>query len=519
MPTVSSTTNAAILTGAAPERTGIVSNQFHIPGTPAGRIAMGMDTEIDAETLIDAARRAGKRVGCITFPTVDATTPRRSADWGLIWHSAAAPSRMIRLTRSDFHSDWLPPMWGAPQPRHTSFGPVMRARIEWSVPQRTREDVDIAAYDTTDDHVRNYDTFYIEHAGSETLVDSSRWFAVSSRLRDGVYGSWSKLVAVDPSLDSMTIYWGAINRTEGYPDSFVRLIDDEAGFWPGVPDEVSAKGWIVDRNGIDAETFIEQVNRLSAFLTRATTVAVRQMPFDLLLAYQPIIDESEHQFRIVSDSQAHATNENRAAAARVRAAAYAAFDRSVADLTAAIDPARDALVVTGDHGLATVDIEVRVNQMLVDWGFAKIAGETLAPDTHWAAYATGNVAHIYRFSGPDNTDELAKHLTDLNSPDGAPVFERVDRKTSSSHRNSGDLVAFSYPRFALSPVLGDAFVKPAYFGQHGGLNSHHEFQTSLGATGAGVFAETIATMRQTQVARYVCDLLGIAPPKQAEVAP
>lgn len=253
-PTVTSTTHAAILTGAAPERTGIVSNQFHIPGTPAGRIAMGVYTEIDAETLIDAVRRAGKRVGCITFPTVDATTSRRSADWGLIWHSAAAPSRMIRLTRSDFHSDWLPPMWGAQQPRHTSFSPVMRARIEWSVPQRTREDVDIAAYDTTDDHVRNYDTFYVEHAGSETLVDSSRWFAVSSRLRDGVYGSWSKLLAVDPSLDSMTVYWGAINRTEGYPDSFVQLIDDEAGFWPGVPDEVSAKGWIVERNGIDAPT-------------------------------------------------------------------------------------------------------------------------------------------------------------------------------------------------------------------------------------------------------------------------
>lgn len=518
-PTVTSTTHAAILTGAPPEVTGIVSNQFHVAGTSVSRTAMGMTTDIGAETLIDAARRAGKRVGCITFPTVDASTPRRTADWGLVWTHAVTPARMIRFTRSNFKADWLPPAWGMPLPKHTSFSPVVRARVEWSVPQHTPEDVDIAAYDTTDDQQRNYDTFYVEHRDSEVRVDASGWFAVSWRYEDGLYGSWSRITASDPSLESVTVYWGAIGRSEGYPESFVRMIDDEVGFWPGLPDEANARRWIIDRSGLDADSFADQVNRLSDYLSRATILAIKRMPFDLLLAYQPVIDESEHQFLIESEAQAYATPANRDAGARVRAAAYAAFDRSVGALRAAIDPAGDAIVVTGDHGLAPIDTEVRVNRFLADRGFAAASGNALAETTHWAAYATGNVAHIYRFGGEDDTEAVVRALAGFRTPDGAPVFERIERKSAASHPNSGDVVAISFPRFALSPALGDTFIRPAYFGQHGGLNSHHEFQTALGADGAGVGAQTIPSMRQTQIARFICDLLGIEPPRQADMAP
>ena len=54
----------------------------------------------------------------------------------------------------------------------------------------------------------------------------------------------------------------------------------------------------------------------------------------------------------------------------------------------------DALVVTGDHGVAAADTEVRVNTLL------RAAG--LAP--RWTAFATGNIAQIYRFEEPDDTD-------------------------------------------------------------------------------------------------------------------
>jgi predicted AlkP superfamily pyrophosphatase or phosphodiesterase len=364
--------------------------------------------------------------------------------------------------------------------------------------------------------VSNYDALYVEHGETETRIDGNRWFSVSSRLDGSLFGSWSKVLTVEPSLESMTIFQGEITRNEGYPESFVRMIDDEIGFWPGLPDEAGIRTALKGGEGIDADTFIEQSDRLSEFFTRATLLAMRRMSFDLLLGYQPTIDQAEHQFRMVLPTQPHSTTQNIAAADRVRRAAYAAFDRAVAAMTGAIDPARDAIVITGDHGLGAVDTEVRVNQLLVDWGFASVNGGALAEDTHWAAYASGNVANLYRFSPPDDSDALAKKLAMLRSPDGSPVFERIDRKTAASHPNAGDLAAYSYPRFLLSPTPGEAFSKPVTYGQHGGLNSHHEFQTALGASGAGVPAATIPVMPQTRIARFICDLLGITPPRQAE---
>jgi Type I phosphodiesterase / nucleotide pyrophosphatase len=387
---------------------------------------------------------------------------------------------------------------------------VVRARIEWALPQRARQDVDVVAYDTTDDHIANYDQFFIEVNGAETALDRRGWFAVSKRLGDGLYGSWSKLLRRDPSLDHVIIYWGTISHTEAYPESFRSMLDDEVGFWPGPPDEERAKSWLdsgLDRGtGLDPDSFAEQIDRYADFFTQAAVLAIRRMPFDLLLAYQPTIDISEHQFRITSDAQKNATPENRAAGERVRRAAYADADRILGSIAAALDPSRDALVLTGDHGLASIDTEVRLGRLLGDW--------TLAP--RWQVFAGGSIAHFYRFGGEDDAQKLMARLTELKSPDGAPVFERVERKAVQSHPNSGDVIAFAYPRFALAAGEGEPFVKPSYYGQHGGLNSHHEYDTTLMAWGRGVATMSLPTILQTQIARYVAQLLGIPAPAAAE---
>src|SRR5204862_7120627 len=142
-----------------------------------------------------------------------------------------------------------------------------------------------------------------------------------------------KLLAVDPALHNTTIYPGRGNRNEGLPAGYGRMVGGEGGFWPGTPD---------DRT--DRDTFMEQVDRLSNFLTKATTLSIQRMPFDLLLAYQPIVDSTEHHLRGVDE-----------AAVTV---AISDADRAIAVLSNAINPARDALVITGDHGVARIDTDV-----------------------------------------------------------------------------------------------------------------------------------------------------------------
>lgn len=474
-PTVTGSAHVSILTGADPQKHGIVANRFHLAGTPPEQTAMGMETEIAVETLVESARRQGKRVGAVPFPTVDARAPRRTADFGMPWTSSLTQPRLIHLTRADFHRDWVPPTW-TPQTRRRSYSPVMRARIEWSVPKRVRTDIDVVAYDTTDDGAENYDALFVEDDDRELPPDAHGWFAISRQTSDGLLGSWSKVVDADATLSNVAIYWGAISRTDAYPETFRTMLDAEAGFWPGVPDQ-----------NADAATYIEQTDRLADFLARVQTLAIERMPFDLLLLYHPEIDEASHNYL---GRDAHVID-----------AAFAAADRALGAVMSRLDPARDALVVTGDHGLIPVDAELHMNRLVADGGFA----------TRWRAYASANVAEIYRFGGADDSDALVKYLTSSGR------FEQVTKKTAAMHGNAGDVVAIAYPNILLTPSAdAPAVTATKTAASHGGLNSHRELHTVLFAWGAGAPKGTFGEIAQTKIARFVSGLLGIAPPAAAE---
>ncbi|HEX3111424.1 MAG TPA: alkaline phosphatase family protein, partial [Thermoanaerobaculia bacterium] len=287
---------------------------------------------------------------------------------------------------------------------------------------------------------------------------------------------------VDPQRDTVRRSYAAFDRSVAALTAAIDPIRDalEAnfGFLPPAPDELSARDWLAGKEGIDPATFSDEVDRLAGYLTNVTLFAMKQIQFDLLLSYDPVLDQTQHQF-------AHDVDPQRETVRR----SYAAFDRSVAALTAAIDPIRDAIVITGDHGYAPADAEVRLDSILP-------AG--------WRAFVNGNVAHLYRFSG--DADVVAV-LTNLRAPDGSPVFERVERRGPSSHPNSGDVVAYTYPRFALQSGAGPIFTPVTASGQHGGLNTHPELHTTLGASGVGITPQRVDVLPQTDVARFVRELM------------
>ena len=472
-PTLTGPAHVSILTGADPQVHGIVSNRYHVAGTPIEQTARGLEVEADVETLVQAARRQGKRVGVVPFPTMDASTPSRTADFGFVWTMSLTPGRIVQLTRNDFKREWVPPTWTSRPQRRMSFSPIMRARIEWSVSRTLREDVDVVAYDTTDDRRANYDLYVIETEERELDVDARGWFAIAKEN----HGSWSKLLQATPTLD-VKLYWGPISRTRAYPTAYRDLIDSEVGFWPGAPEEQ------VD---VDTATFAEQMERLTDFITRAQTLTIQRVPFDLLLAYQPAIDTAGHNFLGLDDG--------------IMQRAFAAADRAAAAVGGQLDTNRDALIVTGDHGLVPVERTIHMNRLLADAGFAP----------RWRAYATNAVAHLYRFDGPDDSDALVNMLT------ASGHFELVEKKGATAHADSGDIIATAHPSTALSPSdAAPAVARPETHGQHGGLNTHRELHTVLFAAGFGVPRGDFGEVSQTKLARFVAGLLGIAPPAAAE---
>jgi predicted AlkP superfamily pyrophosphatase or phosphodiesterase len=476
-PTHTAPSHVSMLTGADPQRTGVVSNRFHLPDAPIETTARGMDQDSDAETLIEAARRQGKRVGAVSFPTIDNRTPRRTADFGLAWAMPVAPARMVKLTGADFKREWVPPTWSNQPLRHPSFSPVQRARIQWSAALRT--DVFLAAYDTTDDARTNYDAYFIEDGDRELDANEHSWFAITRQTSGGLQGSWSKVLRATPMLD-ITIYFGPIGRNHAWPDSFRALLDHEVGFWPGAPEETL---------DVDAATFTEQLERLADYYTRAQTLTIARVPFDLLVLYRSEVDVAGHEYLGTADS------------AQVMRAAFVAADHAVAAIAETLEP-NDALVVTGDHGLVVAEREVRLNRWLADRGFAP----------RWRAYSSGSFAHVYRFSEPDDSDALAKALTESG------LFERVEKKSATSHGNAGDLLAWGYPNVAVVPEdRSPAVVTLEHpHGQHGGLNTHRELNPPLFAIGQGVPIGSFGEFAQTKIARFVAGLLGIAPPASAD---
>lgn len=476
-PTATGPAHASILTGTTPDKHGIVANRFHIPGTPADQIAMGLMTDTDAETIVEAARRQGKRVGCVPFPSMDGSSPRRTCDFGFAWIGASlSRARVVTLNRGDFRREWVPPTWSQRPQRRQSFSPIMRARIEWNVPDHVRADVDVVAYDETDDRVANYDAIAIEVDGTELNIAADGWFAVSKRDGDAMYGSWSKLLNLDDSLDGVELYWGGIHRNEAYPAEFQAMVDNEIGFWPGSPE-----------NEATPEIFREQSERLASFLTRVQTTTIRQVPFDLLLVYRPDIDGAAHQFLGADDT--------------IIRASWETADRALGAIRDSLDLTRDALVVTGDHGLAPVDTEVHLNRFLEE--------RRLAP--RWRAFASGNVANFYRFDAPDDSDAL------VNALNASGWFEKVEKKTATSHRNAGDVIGIAKTNVVVTASNeAPVSIRPPYHGGHGALNTHPEYHTLFFATGRGVPSATFGEIPQTKIARFVSVLLGIQPPSSAE---
>ncbi|MGZ5473114.1 MAG: alkaline phosphatase family protein, partial [Thermoanaerobaculia bacterium] len=462
-PTLTSSTLASILTGVDPRKHGIVSNWFHRPGTPADQVTRGIDEDFDDETLVEAARSQGKRVGAVPFPTVDARTSRRSADFGLVWTSSLTEGRVVKLSRKEFRREWVPPGWTATH-RGRSFSPIMRARVEWRVSRELRADVDIVALDTTDDRVENYDAYVIESEDRELPLDRG-WFAVTKQ----GHGSWSKLLQAK-ALD-VTLYWGAISRTNAYPETFRTMLDEEVGFWPGIPDE---------RAEIDPQTFAEQIERLADFLSRVQALTIQRMEFDLLLAYQPVVDQALHNFLGYDEAVIHR--------------AFVAADRAVAAVGSQLDGNRDAFLVMGDHGLVPIEREVRLGVLLAQTGFAG----------RWRVFTANHVAHFYRFGEPDDADALVAALT------ASGFFQSIEKKSAKSHRNSGDVVAVSFPPIGVTASADPPLeTKPDAYGHHSALNSHRELHTLLFASGFGVPRGSLGEVSQTRIAPFVAGLLGI----------
>ncbi len=546
-PTLTAVSHASIATGAFPALTAIVSNRFHLPGTPITMGVSGFDVPWGAESLWQAFRRQGKRVGVLAFPGCDHTIAARSGDFGMVYVNAPfASPQEVTLDGAAFAP-------AAPAAAGTSFSPSRRATLSVAfiasgLPATAT--FTLTALDTTDDGKPNYDTLVVTNdadpsAGVIARAHAGEWFPIRLRAPhpDGgirTVGAWCLLQALPADLAAVKIYRGGFFALEAYPREFREALDDAAGFWPGPGDDPALAQGEEGRDGLRLADYMAQTERFSEFFTACAKLAVSRERFDLLMLYQPVVDEVEHELLLTDPRQkAFSKARSEAALGAVRQA-FLIADRAVGGLARAIDVASDALVVVSDHGMAPVWENVNVNQLLQQAGLAEgelVGGKwRVKASSRMEAYSAGGASHLYlnlagREPGgvvaPDQADgviETAAAALARLQVDGENAVEAMYRRDQLAalgleSPNAGDLVVFLTPGFAATSAIGPPSApvhEPTDLcGQHGYRNTHAEIAAVWLARGAAVPARRVGKESLTEVASFVAHLAGVAPPTNA----
>ncbi len=511
-PSLTAVSHITHVTGARPEMTGIVANMMRDFAKPFPATISGFSAPIRAETLWQAARRQGKRVGVMSYPGADGNGPERTADWMMTWPGEPlAPGGLRTLPGSAWEAV---ESTGAPK----SFSPPRRVALAF---EKTPYSARLLAVDATDDGKVDYDRVVVDgpSAGERRELRVGEWFPVEIASPEGRTGAWCRLMALAPDLSRAEVYVGPLGRSTGFPSDWVRALDEKVGFWPGVPDMTT-----FGAESVQPELFLEQADRLVDYLTRADLLAVARSDWDLLLIYQPEIDETGHEFLLVDPRQPRFTPERSARFVGFVEQSYALADRSLDAIERTLRPA-DSLFVTGDHGMTAIWAEISIIDVFREAGLVQldVRRKILASSAILPVPSSG-IVHIYRNprAGPDVIDRAERIVRNFRVGGESP-FDRIVRRENAEDLGlrapeSGDLIVLARPGylFAKEARADGALVgERGDYGGHGYRNVYPEVDATLFAAGPDIPHQVVDSVGSWEIAARVARALGIAPPRNA----
>ena len=509
-PSLTPVAHISAITGAPPSKTGIVANQFREIGSPFGASTTGFLAPIGSETLWEAARRQGRRVAVLLYPGADATAASRRGDLGLVWpEKPAQESAFLRIAGQAWTD--------ASAPAGRSFSPARETHVPVSTPAGAVT-LRLTATDTTDDGTANYDLVAVareDASGPAALgaVPAHGWFALSVPGKGGSSTAWCRLEELDPGLAKAELYVGAFFAVPGYPDDYRRRLEDAIGGWPGPPDYA-----LVRPPRTDYAAHEEQATRLAEYLTKAIDFTIRHERFDLLIGYQPLVDEVEHAFEPGPNGGSMD--------AIVRA--FRTADRSAAAVLAALSP-RDSFLFFSDHGMVPLVASVNLEKYLAEKGWTPVGPKGPAEGARRVQIcATSGIAHVYldpALSGPARANAAAQLLADLRGlaalrdglvDDVVPHAELA--RVGLDNPRSGDVVVLLTPGNEFRRGGPEILGSPGNKGGHGYRAAYPVLDASFGAIGPGIVPGRPETVSLLEVAARAARALGIQPPRGAAPA-
>lgn len=447
--------HAAIFSGATPAVSGYVGQNF---ATPKDVLPKGADVFAyvsEAETIVSAARRQGKRTACLAAPGFDGRTPNYSCDYLL---------NFVQGTQESMVIDFLPK--GEESQKQTAPGQfgtgakILAPRQDNGMLPAALTDGRIAflVADRNPDDARNFDTLSIRYSDGRIETIKPGQIHPLHWIEDGLKGTTALwLNSLDPQNGQVQIYWGQPYFTIAN-EAMHRMVIDKLGPWPGTLDARGLHAGRISEEGFDA------LNEYQAkYHIDALELLLEQQDWDLFLGYLPYLDTVQHKYLVSADRQIDHADKGERYAEKIKQA-YRKLDRWMGAVVQRSVAAGTNFIVASDHGMVPTHSLLTITSLVEGWGY-RVGGER--PEI--AIYTSGASAHIY-INGDDRPGgfidqarkgeilaDLEKRFRALQSPSNETVFAVVKRREDLAllelkhPGNAGDLFISAAAGFSLDP--------------------------------------------------------------------
>ncbi len=313
-------------------------------------------------------------------------------------------------------------------------------------------------------------TLQVVYNDEQYALDSGGWVEIQLPTEELIQAFRVKWM--DSKQDTIRLYVRSAFENRGYPQDFLKEIDQAVGpskGWPNIP-------WYADGT-ITTQALLEEAETEIQYLMDAFAYSVEQKDYDLIYIDYPIMDRYGHAFYgLVEESEKYG---------EYMQTAYERMSEDFGTIHRFAKANGYELLIASGHGFSGIHTDININRLLGEQGIITL------PDPSWEAFGVpGKVsAHIYL--NPQLTDERRSEINNtigrlkdgLRAPgSGELVIESIYSKNELeslglAHANSGDLYALLKPGYVFQNELsgeGPLFGVPIFKGDHGYSLRHDE---------------------------------------------
>ncbi|MFD1706477.1 alkaline phosphatase family protein [Siminovitchia sediminis] len=542
-PSLTSTSHAAIATGAPSSQTGMVSNNIHQPDKKLTNGDIAFFEPLDAEPIWSKAREQGKTTATILFPGSNPAYGHE-ADYAVYYGKTWAESNLVPLDLTDKKSKF----------------PLLK---------------DVHVYIRAADSHTFYAAFHPDMKDA-VKVGLGEWESLSFETDSGDAVGFSFIIkASQPDLSDVRLYHTAVTSAiiQG-PPGFKQEINKKFGFFPVQDDDRAlSKHWITRKE------YEEISGRFAQWTTDVSLFIKERYAPDVLFFYYPQADHESHKYLLVDPRQPGYSKERSKQYMKYVRWSYQLADDMLGQVLQHVKE-DDRLFLVSDHGMEPVHSQLSPNEELEKAGLLvkDEKGRVDEKNSQAFAVASGSIAHIYiNVQGREKGGVVSKanykpikqkivetfhaakvekkhvpkkdymfygfakwwhHLIHQKGDvSGAikgmksairlafeksekPYVEVIPTKPGQAHENAGDVVLVAKKGYYMAQEDQDEVMQSDVLGNHGGDPSRPELHPIFLAAGNGIRKGTIDTQISTlDIAPTLYGLLEIEPPDFVEGQP